>query len=254
MRSSQTLWAVIQSSAIFFLAVLEPGLASQKTDQEIVAESSPAVVEIKMQLCGGLPTRVGTGFLVAPGILVTNFHVIKPVVGQTRDLLIRLTNGIEEANIEVIYVDLKKDLAVLSLRPPNVTTLPMGDVKQVHSGDRIVAIGYPRFHDLFPLFGEVSTTRIRPDDGWKDRLADDNPAFDPQEIIEYLPATAFGFSGGPLIDMSGRVVGINTFVFHDVGSGAIPINDVAAYMNRPPIKGYAQYFHIQCSSASDLRR
>lgn len=147
---------------------------------------------------------LGSGVIVDPsGIVVTNFHVIK---GAT-DVKIALADK-REYEAEIILRDEESDLAVLRVDPGNqeFAALSFGDSDDLEVGDIVLAIGNP--------FGVGQTVT----QGIVSALARTNVgATDFQFFIQTDAAINPGNSGGALIDMQGRVVGINTAIFSRSG-------------------------------------
>jgi Do/DeqQ family serine protease len=172
---------------------------------------------------GSQPERqrqsVGSGVIVAKeGIVVTNHHVIE---GMT-EIKIALADR-REFEAEIMLRDPKTDLAVLRVKArESFTFLEMGDSDTLEVGDLVLAIGNP--------FGVGQTVT----QGIISALARTQVGIsDYQFFIQTDAAINPGNSGGALVDMAGRVVGINTAIFsrsggsHGIGF-AIPANMVRA--------------------------
>lgn len=161
-------------------------------------------------------TSIGSGFcLDAKGEIVTNFHVIRdalkiggPILAVTQDgrILTASVRGYDEAT----------DLALLEVdlgRQP-LPTLPLGDSDAVRVGDWVIAIGSPFELDHTVTVGIISGKGRSGLDG----------AYD--DFLQTDAAINFGNSGGPLVALTGEVIGINTLVLaRGQGLGfAIPVN------------------------------
>jgi Do/DeqQ family serine protease len=167
---------------------------------------------------------LGSGVIVhASGIVVTNTHVIKGG-GQT-EIRIALADK-REFDAKVISQDEKTDIAILRIEGGDGTfpTLELEDSDSLEVGDRVLAIGNPFGVGQTVTQGIVSAL-ARSEIGQSEA----------QVFIQTDAAINPGNSGGALVDMAGRVVGINTAIFSksggSVGIGfAIPSNMVRLYV------------------------
>jgi serine protease Do len=145
---------------------------------------------------------VGTGFIVdANGWIVTNFHV----AGKADSITVTLTDG-RKLPAKLMGGDEKTDLALLKVESdkplPYVT---FGDASKVRVGQPVMAVGNP-----FGLGGTVTTGIVSA----RGRDIHSGP-FD--DYIQTDAAINRGNSGGPLFDMDGHVIGINTAIFSPSG-------------------------------------
>ncbi len=173
-------------------------------------------------------TSLGSGFIVdaAKGIVVTNNHVIKGA-DQVRVIL----HGDHTLPAKILGTDEKTDLAVLQIDVSKikVTAVPFGNSDQMRVGDWILAIGNP-----FGLGGTVTAGIISA------RARDINSGpYD--DFIQTDASINRGNSGGPMFNMRGEVIGINTAIFSpsggSVGIGfAIPSN-----LAKPVVDQIIQY-------------
>jgi serine protease Do len=161
----------------------------------------------------------GSGFLIdADGTIVTNHHVIR----DTQDIKVRVPGEREPFKAKVLGADPKTDLAVLRLET-NGRRFPFveqGDSDDCHVGDWAIAVGNP----LGELEGTLTVGVISAKGRSNLAIAGGAPAY--QDFIQTDAAINFGNSGGPLVDINGRVIGINTAI-NASGQGigfAIPIN------------------------------
>ena len=165
----------------------------------------------------GAPTArsLGSGVIVdASGLVVTNFHVIDTMT----DVKVALADG-RELDAEIVLRDRRTDLAVLRLK--NGGALPVveaGDSDDLEVGDLVLAIGDP--------FGVGQTVT----QGIVSGLARTQVGgSDYQYFIQTDAAINPGNSGGALVDMRGRLIGINSAIYSQTGSSvgigfAIPVN------------------------------
>ncbi len=225
-------------------AVPESAVAMKQSFAPVVKRAAPAVVNVYVRhrveqmvspffddpffgrLFGerfGIPREriqnsLGSGVLVAPeGVVVTNNHVIQGS-GDT-EITVALTDG-REFPAKVIFKDEQSDLAVLRLDAGGAkfSSIEFSDSDSLEVGDLVLAIGDP--------FGVGQTVTS----GIVSALARTQVGIsDNQFFIQTDAAINPGNSGGALVDMDGRLVGINTAIFSKSGGShgigfAIPSN------------------------------
>jgi serine protease Do len=165
---------------------------------------------------GGMPRHgMGSGFIVsADGYVLTNAHV----VADAADVTVRLSDR-RELKAKVVGADARTDVALLKVEANGLPTVKMGDAKSLKPGEWVAAIGSPFGLENSVTAGVVSATgRALPDSSYV-------------PFIQTDVAVNPGNSGGPLFNMAGEVIGINSQIFTRTGgyqgvSFAIPI-DVA---------------------------
>lgn len=166
-----------------------------------------------------IQNALGSGVIVDPaGQIATNTHVIK---GAT-EITVVLQDG-REFDAEKVLVDEKTDLAILRIDPKGekLAALPLADSDAVEVGDLVLAIGNPFGVGQTVTSGIVSATARTGMGGYMDY----------RYFIQTDAAINPGNSGGALVDMQGRLIGINTMIFTrdggSVGIGfAVPANMV----------------------------
>lgn len=148
------------------------------------------------------PLGIGSGFIISEdGYVVTNHHVIN----RADQIVVTLPNG-EEYEAEVQGSDPKTDLALLKLeKAKNLPFVPWGDDKGSRVGDWVLAIGNP-----FGLGGSASTGIIS-------ALGRDIRSGPYDDFIQVDAAINRGNSGGPLFNMKGEVIGINSMIYSPSG-------------------------------------
>jgi serine protease Do len=247
--SAQPQGSAAQTEAVPTAPVTRSTASSLPDFAPLVEQSGPAVVNVEVvqtaQAAGGMspddpfydffrrfgfptpdfgqrgnpqPMRgAGSGFIVSrDGYILTNAHV----VAEADEVTVRLTDR-REFQAKVIGVDRRTDVAVIKIPAQNLPTVRIGNPAQLRPGEWVLAIGSPFGFENSATAGIVSaTSRSLPNEG-----------------SNYVPfiqtdvAVNPGNSGGPLFNMHGEVVGINSQIFSRTGgymglSFAIPI-DVA---------------------------
>jgi serine protease Do len=183
----------------------------------------------------------GSGAVVdASGYIVTNAHVVRgaqrirvevPTVPTGGSILAargRLLEG------RLVGLDLETDLAVVKVEATGLPTLPFGDSDDVRAGQLVVALGSPLgFHNSVSL-GVVSAVARQ---------------LEPESPMVYLQSDAAissGSSGGPLVDLQGRIVGINTLVAsRDGAAGAGPAFAAPSNIVRGVYEQIRQHGHVR---------
>ena len=148
-------------------------------------------------------TALGSGFIIdSKGIVVTNNHVIQ----GAEDILVRV-NGDKEYEAAVIGADPLSDVAVLQIKSKEkFISVKFGDSDKARIGDWVIAIGNP-----FGLGGTVTSGII----------SARNRSIGISRYEDFIQTDASinqGNSGGPLFDMEGNVIGINTAILGQSGS------------------------------------
>jgi serine protease Do len=158
---------------------------------------------------------LGSGFIVSPdGIIITNAHV----VADATEITVKLTDR-REFDAKVLGVDKRTDIAVLKIDARNLPSVKIGHASELKVGEWVAAIGSPFGFENTITSGIVSAkARALPDENYV-------------PFIQTDVAVNPGNSGGPLFNMDGEVVGVNSQIFSRTGgfmglSFAIPI-DVA---------------------------
>lgn len=156
----------------------------------------------------------GSGVIVDKdkGYVITNFHVIQDASAVN----VKLADGRDTDDVKVVGYDVLTDLAVLQLGVGDLKAqIEWGDSNQLEVGDWVLAIGNPYGLDRTVTFGIVSA---------KDRRGVGS-ATPYQEFLQTDAAVNPGNSGGPLVDIQGKLVGINTAIIGESFQGisfAIP--------------------------------
>ena len=158
-------------------------------------------------------TAQGSGFIIKPdGYILTNAHV----VGNGGEVTVRLTDK-REFKAKVIGADPRTDVALVKIDATGLPVVPIGDPSKARVGEWVAAIGSPFGFENSISAGIISAKgRSLPDE-----------SFVP--FIQTDVAVNPGNSGGPLFDLNGNVIGINSMIYSRTGgymglSFAIPID------------------------------
>src|SRR5690242_7182758 len=165
---------------------------------------------------------LGSGFIVDPsGIVVTNNHVIADA-----DEINVILNDSTKIKAEIVGIDKKTDLAVLKFKPPHpLVAVKFGDSDKLRLGEWVIAIGNP-----FSLGGTVTAGIVSA----KNRDIANGPY---DSYIQTDAAINRGNSGGPLFNLEGDVIGVNTLIISPSGGSigigfAVPSKTVASVVSQ----------------------
>lgn len=207
-----------------------------------VQKVGPAVVTVVGTVPGqvtffgptGDQTVSGSGvFISDQGYILTNNHVVE----GTKEVTIVLSDGTEE-QATIVGTDPYSDIAVLKTdgKVPAVATL--GNSDALEPGESVIAIGSPlgNFKNTVTV-GVVSATG---------RSIDTGNGYQIEDLIQTDAAINHGNSGGPLVDLAGEVIGINTLIVRNTNNGdvaeglgfAIPVNTAQAIAQQIIQLGY----------------
>jgi serine protease Do len=171
----------------------------------------------------------GTGFIISDdGYVVTNYHVVE----NADKVEVRLSNR-DRLTARIVGRDPATDLALLKIDSKNhLNALPLGDSDRLRVGEWVMAIGDPLNFDKTVTVGVVSA---------KGRfgLTADQATRSFENFIQTDAAINFGNSGGPLINVNGEVIGINTAMFRpaqNIGF-AVPVNTLKSVLPQLREKG-----------------
>ena len=236
-------------------ARLQPAVVNISTKQSIQVSRNPALPpgfeEFFRRFGGRLPDNegggtvtqrggsLGSGFIISPdGYIVTNNHVISPARnGATVDEITVIMSDRKEYTARLVGRDVASDLAVLKIEAQNLPFVRFGDSTRARVGDWVVAIGNP-----FGLGGTVTAGIVSA----LHRGIQGGGAYD--RYIQTDAAINTGNSGGPMFDLNGNVIGINTALISPTGGNvgigfASPAEQAAPVINalrrgERPERGY----------------
>ena len=177
------------------------------TNINVYEKINPAIVAIDAQLADGVSS--GTGCIISSkGLILTSSHVIL----GSKDITVTTSDG---GKYKARVVGDDKDLTVLKINPSkSLKTITLGNSENVKVGQKVLAIGNP-----FGFNGTLTLGIVSRIDKIRNKIQTD-AAINP------------GSSGGPLLNTSGEVIGINQAIYNpdnntsNIGIGfAIPINE-----------------------------
>jgi serine protease Do len=192
----------------------------------------------------------GSGIIIASdGWIVTNAHVVQ----GGRRIRVQLNHEAEFAgpqsggsrhtlfDAKLVVSDRDTDLALLKIEATSLPTLELSDSSDLKQGQLVLAFGSPLGFENSVSMGIVSSVARQPDP--------DSPTIYVQTDAAINP----GNSGGPLVDTSGRVVGINTLILSQSGGNegiglAIPSNVVRSVYNQVRTEGHVHHHQIGVSA------
>jgi serine protease Do/serine protease DegQ len=213
------------------LKTITPGVVNIAVEGRIRSEDNPLYRDPFFRRFFGAPEKpperefqsTGSGVIVdaAKGYVLTNNHVIQ----QADRINVGLLDG-RRLPAKILGADPEADIAILQIAPQNLTAVPLGDSDQLEIGDFVIAIGNP-----FGL-GQTVTSGII--------SALERSGLGIEGLEDFIQTDAPinpGNSGGALVDLRGRLIGINTAIVGPAGGNvgigfAIPINAAREIMEQ----------------------
>ncbi|XP_074443122.1 serine protease HTRA2, mitochondrial [Larus michahellis] len=193
---------------------------------DVVEKTAPALVYVEIvgrhPFSGrDVPISNGSGFLVSPdGLIVTNAHV----VANRRRVRVKLASG-EQYDAVVQDVDQVADIATIKIKPKHpLPTLPLGRSSEVRQGEFVVAMGSP-----FALQNTITSGIVSSAQRGSRELG---LTTSDMEYIQTDAAIDFGNSGGPLVNLDGEVIGVNTMKVTSGISFAIPSDRLRKFLQK----------------------
>ena len=216
--------------AKYLVLILLIGLASVEAaaqsaplrkDIPLIAKTAKGAIVTIIMAANDKPISQGTGFLVsADGVIVTNYHVIETgnvAVVKFPDDTAFPVDGVRAA-------DKVRDLAIIKIHGKTFRTLALGDSDEIQVGEEVVAIGNPLSLESTVSNGIISGVRTSKEQGGR--------------FLQTTAPISPGSSGGPLFNMRGEVVGINS-MYLEGGENlnfAIPVNDAKLLLSNQSAK------------------
>lgn len=214
--------AALDAEYVRLIEAVVPSVVSI-TSSRTVWQPAPITIEDliarRQRMQKSKSTSLGSGVVVSKeGHILTNHHVI----AQMTEIRVQFSDGRNLA-AKLIGSDPATDLAVLKVDDPNVEPLLLGDSENLRVGQQIFAVGNPFGLDETVTRGIISALgrRTKSDSG--------------VDAIQHDAAVNPGNSGGPLVNLRGEIVGINSSIYSLTGgfqgiSFAIPSNTVKKVM------------------------
>uniref|UniRef100_K7G5E7 HtrA serine peptidase 3 n=2 Tax=Pelodiscus sinensis TaxID=13735 RepID=K7G5E7_PELSI len=197
---------------------------------DVVEKIAPAVVHIELFLRHPLfgrnvPLSSGSGFIMSDsGLIVTNAHVVSSsnAISGRQQLKVQLQTG-DSYEATIKDIDKRSDIATIRIHPKKkLPVLLLGHSADLRPGEFVVAIGSPFALQNTVTTGIVSTAQR---DGKELGLRDSD--------MDYIQTDAiinYGNSGGPLVNLDGEVIGINTLKVTAGISFAIPSDRISQFL------------------------
>ena len=190
--------------------------AMDKTVQELAAHVKKSVVVVTFRGRDGERQGLGAGFIIDPsGLIATNLHVI----GEARPISVELHDGRKFDVTAIQATERSQDLAILKIDARELPALPLGNSDELQDGQPIVAIGNPVGLERSVVAGVLSGRRD----------------IEGRAMLQIALPIERGNSGGPMLDMQGRVHGLLTLKSlktENLGF-AIPINALKPLLEKP---------------------
>jgi regulator of sirC expression with transglutaminase-like and TPR domain len=184
--------------------------------EQVAEKVRPSVVVLTVHGRDGKREGLGTGFVVsADGLIATNRHVI----GEGRTVTVETADGKKHEVTQVHASDRQLDLAIVRIAAKDLQPLQLGDSAALKSGQPVVAMGNPQGLKHSVVAGVVSGLR----------------EIDGRSLIQVAIPIEPGNSGGPLVDMQGRVQGlvtIKSLITENLGF-AVPVNSLKPLLAKP---------------------
>lgn len=182
--------------------------------QDVARQSLPSVLLIVVADSHAQPLAMGSGFVVKPGVVATNFHVIEG--GSSAHATV--TDANKPILVDgILGVDAEQDLALLKVSDLSAPPLTMDTTSDPEIGERVYAVGNPK-----GLQGTFSEGIVSAKRNVKTRT-----------LLQITAPISPGSSGGPVLNKDGRVVGVATATLKD-GQNlnfAVGVASLAALMN-----------------------
>jgi len=229
----------LSARAVHATDIIRPAVVSIINEQKFSLELGGNVLDPDSTESGVYrEAGVGSGVIIRKddeqAYIVTNYHV----VNNAHRVQAVLTSG-EKREAEIVGLDQITDLAVLKINAEGIEfAAQIGDSSKLRAAEFVMAMGNPLGMGEAITFGVVSVTR----ETVPVSLSQNGILDWEQEVIRVDAAINQGNSGGPLVDLNGQVVGINSMKISNFGvesiGYAIPINNVMPVVEELIAKGY----------------
>jgi regulator of sirC expression with transglutaminase-like and TPR domain len=206
---------------------------TDKAVERIAATAKKSIAVVTVTGRDGKREGLGTGFVIsADGLIATNLHVI----GDARPISVQLDGKTYEVT-SIHATDRPADLAIIRIDAKDLTPLALGDSSKLAQGAAVVALGNPLGLERSVVAGVVSGTR----------------EIEGRSMIQLAMPVERGNSGGPLVDLDGRVHGIITMksaITENLGF-AVPINSLKPLLAKPNPVAMAKWLTIGALDPDD---
>ncbi|MGE0606699.1 MAG: transglutaminase family protein [Pirellulales bacterium] len=207
---------------------------AERTVAELAQTARESIVVVRHAGRDGGDQGLGTGFIIsADGLIATNLHVI----GEGRTISVETAAGKRYDVVSVQASDRAHDLAIVKIDAADLPLLELGDSASLADGQPVVALGNPQGLERSVVSGVVSGRRD----------------IEGQSMIQLAIPIEPGNSGGPLLDMQGRVHGILTMkslVTPNLGF-AVAINNLKPLLEKPNPIEMSRWLTIGALDAQD---
>ena len=161
---------------------------------QVARKAFPSTVLIICNDSNGQQVSLGSGFVIAPGVVATNHHVIDGAASATVKVIgERTTHKVSH----IRNIDARNDLALLSVSGLKARAVEIGNAASLEVGATVYAVGNPR--GLEGSFSQGIVSAIRPIGG--------------VSLLQITAPISPGSSGGPVLDASGKVVGVSVATY-----------------------------------------
>lgn len=228
-----TLIALTAGSTV---VAVEPKAVPARTVEQLAEAAKKSVVVVTVVGRDGKRQGLGSGFIVsADGLIATNLHVI----GEGRPITVQMADGKKHEVTSVHATDRSLDLALVRIDAKDLPALELGNSDKLKQGAGVVALGNPLGLEFSVVAGVASGLR----------------EIEGRRMIQLAMPVEPGNSGGPLVDMQGRVQGIITLksaVSANLGF-AVPVNDLQTLLKKPNPVAMAKWLTIGALDADDWK-
>lgn len=203
------------AALLLSLACAHRAAAEPRSVEQIAKSAKDSVVTIRFTGRRASDEGLGTGFVVGDGLVATNLHVI----GEARPITVELADGSTHEATAVHATDRDADLAIVRINVAGLTPLLLADPGTVVDGQEVVAVGNPHGLKRSVVAGRVSAMR----------------EMDGIGMIQLALPVEPGNSGGPLLDLEGRVHGVvsmKSLVTPNLGF-AVAVDRLRDLLDRP---------------------
>jgi len=206
---------VASRSALAAIICVSLAPLAHTAPQEVARRLFPRTVLLTMKDVDGRPLCLGSGFVLKPGYIVSNFHVVE---GAGSGLAKRVDEKTSYRITGIVAKDESRDLVVLAVEGINITGVALSKKSSLDIGETVFAIGNPR--GLEGTFSQGIVSSIR--------------ELENLTLIQITAPISPGSSGGPIADENGEVIGVAVATFKD-GQNlnfAVPAKYVSALVEK----------------------